>query len=164
MKGQRTGHGRTLSRGSREKGIVLALATTVIAAVMILALPFLTKLFVEHGTSGKESKAISALCLAEAGVDKAISELNTGSWVGTESQTTNLTMTLDDFQTPGGAIVGDVDITVMPFNNADKTRLVVATGSVRHRGPAQVAQTVTVTLLKPAAYVIKSWQEPSSSL
>jgi hypothetical protein len=172
MKTQRHGHGSIPGRGPHEKGMVLAVATMVVAAILVLALPFLTKLSAQYGTAGRDAKAVSALCLAEAGVEKAVSELNSGSWVGTEGLTTNLTMALDDFGTPGGAIVGDVDITVMPFNTVDSTRVITATGSVRHRGPSEVAKAVKVILLKqeradPSGadlYIIASWHELSASL
>jgi hypothetical protein len=152
--------------------MVLAVATIIVAAILVLALPFLTKLSAEYGTTGKDAKAVSALCLAEAGVEKAVEELNHGSWVGTEGLTTNLTMALDNFGTPGGAIVGDVDIAVMPFDRADNTRVITATGSVRHRGPSAVAKAVKVILWKPERanpagadlYIVASWHELSAGL
>jgi hypothetical protein len=150
-------------RGSREKGAMLAEAIMAIMVMMILAVPYMSKLAAKSETIPKGYEAVSALCLAEAGVEKAIAELNKGAWLETEGISTNLTMAIDGFETPGGAIVGDLDITLLPFDQAARTRLVEATGTVRLADFSELAKTVRVVLQKADEYVIASWDELSAS-
>jgi hypothetical protein len=172
MKSRRIGRGADGGRRRREAGMVLAMAAIVIFILLVMALPLLTRLSAEHGTTTSASKGVSALCLAEAGVEKAVRELNRGSWVGTEDLGTDLRMALDQFATPGGAIVGDIDITVKPYNRLDQTRVVEVTGSAGGRGPSRVAKAVRVTLLKPRRpgspadrpYIISAWHELPAGL
>ncbi len=172
MRSRRNGREGDGGRRHREAGMVLAMAAIVIFILFVMALPLLTKLSAEHGTTTQASRGISALCLAEAGVEKAVSELNRGSWVGTEDLETNLSLDLDHYATPGGAIVGDIDITVRPYNPADKTRVVEVQGSAGGRGPSRVAKAVRVTLLKPlrsgsaanSPYIISAWHELPAAL
>ncbi len=167
MRSRRNGRRSDGGRRPREAGMVLAMAAIVIFILLVMALPLLTRMSAEHGTTTQASRGVSALCLAEAGVEKAVTELNRGSWVGTEDLGTDLTLTLDHFETPGGAIVGDIDITVKPYNRLDRTRVVEVKGSAGGRGPSRVAKAVRVTLLKPRPsgspadrpYIISAWNE-----
>jgi hypothetical protein len=150
---------KTCDRRSRERGTVLVMSLTIIVVVMILAMPILLRLATQPGITEKGFEAVSALCLAEAGVEKAVWELNRGTWVKTENLTASLTMAISDHETPEAAIIGDIGITVMPFDGATGTRLVEATGRVRLADFSRFAKTVRVVLKKADEYVIASWSE-----
>lgn len=147
-------------REAREKGAGVAEAVMGVLVLMMLAVPFMARVAINGTEAGTGSEPEAALCLAEAGVEKAIWELNQGAWSGTEGISANLTMAIDGYETPGGAIVGDIDITLMPFDRAEGTRLVEATGSVRRADASELSKTVTVVLRKSDGYAIASWEQP----
>jgi Tfp pilus assembly protein PilX len=149
-------------RGAREKGAGVAEAVMVVLVLMMLAVPFMSRVALNGSPAGTGSEPEAALCLAEAGVEKAVWELNQGAWAGTENISVNLNMAIDGYETPGGAIVGDIDVTLMPFDHAGGTRLVSATGSVRLADASELSKTVTVVLRKGDGYAIASWQEPAT--
>ena len=162
-KTQRNTQAERRGAGARGKGAGVAEAVMVVLVLMMLAVPFMSRVAINSSTAGTGSEPEAALCLAEAGVEKAVWELNQGAWAGTEHISANLNMAIDGYETPGGAIVGDIDITLMPFDRAGSTRLVAATGSVRLADSSELSKTVTVVLRKSDGYAIASWQPPSAS-
>ncbi len=131
----------------------------VVLVLMMLAVPFMSRVVVNGSPAGAGSEPEAALCLAEAGVEKAVWELNQGAWAGTENISANLNMAIDGYETPGGAIVGDIDVTLMPFDHAGGTRLVAATGTVRRADGSSLSKSVGAVLGKNAEYEITSWQD-----
>jgi len=151
------------SRGRRERGAGVAEAVMTVMVMMMLAVPFMSRMAAKPGTQLEGQENESAICLAESGVDKAVWELNKGAWAGTENISTKLTMTIDGFETPGRGIAGDLRVSLMPFDLASGTRLVEATGSVR-RGNSELTETVMVVLRKQAdEYAIACWLDPPAS-
>jgi Tfp pilus assembly protein PilX len=160
-KTQRNTQAERRGTGAREKGAGVAEAVMVVLVLMMLAVPFMSRVAINSSTAGTGSEPEAALCLAEAGVEKAIWELNEGAWAGTENISADLTMAIDGYETPGGAIVGDIDITLMPFDRAGGNRLVAATGTVRLADSSELSKTVRVVLRKSDGYAIASWEQPS---
>lgn len=143
-------------RGAK-RGTILIAAIIVMIAMLIMAIPFLFKLSVQQRTSEKGFRSVSALFLAEAGVERAIWELNYGSWAGKEDLTSNLTMAINDIAAYNGQILGDSGIKVMPFNYDDSTRVVETSGSLRHIGSSYVIRTVKVILEKTLGEPLFTW-------
>lgn len=95
-----------------EQGFVLIVGMIVMAVLLLLAVPFLYQLSFENKLTNKSFKSSAALSLAEAGVERAIWELNYGdisTWAGDSSLRT---MTISSFQTPDGNVIGDIEVRV----------------------------------------------------
>jgi Tfp pilus assembly protein PilX len=158
-KTQRNTQAERRGTGAREKGAGVAEAVMVVLVLMMLAVPFMSRVVFNGSPAGAGSEPEAALCLAEAGVEKAVWELNQGAWAGTEHISANLNMAIDGYETPGGAIVGDIDVTLMPFDHAGGTRLVSATGTVRRADGSSLSKSVSAVLGKNAEYEITAWQD-----
>ncbi len=65
-------------RSSRERGGVLVTAILVIIVMLLMAIPFLFKLSANNRTTERAQRALAALNLAEAGVDKVVWDINRG--------------------------------------------------------------------------------------
>ena len=101
-----------LKRRNEEKGFVLIVGLIVMTVLLLLAVPFLYQLSFENRLTTKSYKSSAALSLAEAGVERAIWELNYGdisSWSGDSSLRT---MTISSLQASGGNVIGDIEIRV----------------------------------------------------
>jgi len=97
---------------NEEKGFVLIVGLIVMTVLLLLAVPFLYQLSFENRLTVKSYKSSAALSLAEAGVERAIWELNYGdisSWTGDD---TLRTMGISSFQTSDGNVIGDIEIRV----------------------------------------------------
>lgn len=134
---------KTTSR-PKERGFILVLGMIIMAFLLLLAVPFLFQLSTENRMTKKSYKSVSALTLAEAGIERAIWELNYGdisSWAGDD---TLRTMTINDFQTSGGTVIGDIVINVA--DPALDDVIVESTGSVALSPSNIVSKTVRVQL------------------
>jgi Tfp pilus assembly protein PilX len=101
-----------LKRRNEEKGFVLVVGMIVMAVLLLLAVPLLFQLSFENKLTNKSYKSSAALSLAEAGVERAIWELNYGditTWAGDSSLRT---MTISSFQTADGKVIGDIEIRI----------------------------------------------------
>jgi Tfp pilus assembly protein PilX len=138
-----------IKRGKQEKGAILIIAVIILMFLLLLAFPFLFRMSTEYRIAEKTYKSFAALNLAEAGIDRAIWELNYGditTWAGDSS---SRTMTLTDFQAFGGKVIGDVQITV---NEPESDSPVVeATGTVVYSDTLEVSKT-TRTVLKRSEF------------
>jgi len=97
---------------NEEKGFVLVVGMMVMSVLLLLAVPFLYQLSFENRLTNKSYKSSAALSLAEAGVERAIWELNYGditTWAGDSALRT---MTISSFQTSDGNVIGDIEIRV----------------------------------------------------
>jgi len=125
---------------NEEKGFVLIVGLIVMMVLLLLAVPFLYQLSFENKLTTKSYKSSAALSLAEAGVERAIWELNYGdisSWTGDD---TLRTMGIPSFQAAGGNVIGDVGIRVVD-PTADHP-IVESRGTVSYVGSLEVIRTV----------------------
>jgi len=124
----------------KEQGFVLVIGVVVMGVLLLLAIPFLYQLSFENRLTDKSYKSSAAMSLAEAGVDRAIWELNYGdisSWTGDD---TLRTMGISSFQAAGGNVIGDVGIRVVD-PTADHP-IVESRGTVPYVGAQEVVRTV----------------------
>jgi hypothetical protein len=128
----------------QEKGAAMVMALFFSAALLLVATPSLFKLTTMKGLTEKSHKTLAALNLAEAGIDRAIWELNSGdisTWSG-DSQIR--TFSFDSFQPHGGGIDGNVSVTVLdPFG---ENPLIESSGQISSQPSIQVGKAVRVML------------------
>jgi hypothetical protein len=124
----------------KEQGFVLVIGVVVMAVLLLLAIPFLYQISFENKLTTKSYKSSAAMSLAEAGVDRAIWELNYGDISGWTGDDTLRTMAISSFQAAGGNVIGDVGIRVVD-PTADHP-IVESKGTVLYVGDKEVAWTV----------------------
>lgn len=123
-----------------EKGAILVITLLVTIALLILMMPFLSKVSGQYRSTDRSFKSFAALNLAEAGVELALWELNDGdisTWDGTPAERT---LTLSSLQASNGSIVGDVVITVSELN--EDNPVILSTGKVPFRNSDTVDRTI----------------------
>ena len=109
-----------------------------------LILPFLFKMSGQYRIADKSYKSLTALNLAEAGLELAIWELNFGdisSWSGTSAQRN---LYIENFTAAGGAVLGDISISV--YNPQLFTPVIEATGTVAYAGLNSISKTLRAVL------------------
>ncbi len=134
-----------------ERGMILAVATIVIVAMLMMATPFLFKLSMQSRTTEKSMRSLSAFNLAEAGIDRAMWEMNqpygvTGGIVAID-EAGNGTIV------PTSEIVGDRTGTIQGTITTNlgvepNVRTITATGGIPHIAGQPVTRTVNVNMEK----------------
>ncbi|MCJ7563446.1 MAG: hypothetical protein MUP52_02520, partial [Candidatus Aminicenantes bacterium] len=128
----------------RERGSVLAISLLVSVFMAILAIPFMTKYSSRFRLTGKSFGSLAALNLAEAGLERAIWELNYGdilSWSGTSAQRT---LNISNFTAAGGTVIGNISTTV--YEPEGMAPVIEATGTVAFSGSQNISKTIRVVL------------------
>lgn len=129
---------------SGRSGMALLISMLVILVMAVLAVPFLFKVAGNERLTEKDFRETAAVNLAEAGVERAIWELNKGtisSWTGTAAERT---LSLSNVQTAQGLTVGDVAISVS--GPETDFPVVTAVGRVAWTGGQSVEKTVRAVL------------------
>ena len=127
-----------------EKGIALCVALLAGVVMLGLALPFLCNLTSQFRLTERTYKGLAAMNLAEAGVERAIWEMNFGnisSWSG-DSFTRSLT--LNSITTADGQVVGGVQIQIQ--NPASDNPFVISKGIVPWVGGVGLEKTIRVKI------------------
>ncbi len=134
-----------------ERGMILAVATIVVIAMLVMATPFLFKLSMQSRTTEKSNRSLAAFNLAEGGVDRALWEMNqpyavSGGIVAVDEEGNGtLALTYEEVGDRTGTIQGTImtNLGVEP-----NVRTIVATGGVPHIAGQPVTRTVGVNLEK----------------
>ena len=95
-----------------EQGFVFLLAVIVMVFMLLVVAPFLFQLSNDSRLATKTCKSSTALSLAEAGIERTIWELNYGDVTGWDGDSSERTLTISDFKTAAGAVVGDIEISI----------------------------------------------------
>jgi hypothetical protein len=133
-----------------ECGAALLVVLLVIFVLLIITTPFMYKLSAEFRLTEKFYKTVAALYLAEAGVELAFWELNSGditAWAGTDLERTQ---TIPSFQAADGSVVGDIAVFVFDSDGANPT--IESIGSVIFSGNINVVKKVRVILEKESSF------------
>ena len=96
----------------KDRGLALVITIFVVLVMLLLVMPLLTKLSGEYRISEKSYRTVAAANLAEAGIERAIWEMNFGSvwdWDGDQNQRT---LVLPSIQAESGAEIGDILVDV----------------------------------------------------
>jgi len=119
----------------------MSLLVSVFMAIM--ALPFLVKFSSRMRITEKSFGSLAALNLAEAGLERAIWELNFGtisSWGGSSDQRT---LSISNFTASNGTVIGNISIVCNPQG---LTPVIESTGTAVHIGSPSVSKTLRVVL------------------
>ena len=144
----------TIMRHYREKGSTLIIGVAVMAIFLPLALPVLIELNSAPVSVDKPSKYSAALVLAQAGVEKAIWEMNNGDITSWDGDSTLRITTLSSIQVLGGKETGDIEIRVKwPF---EEYPVVEAVGRVVFTGPLKGRGTARIIVERKARTVLQS--------
>lgn len=144
---------RNLKRGDEEQGSILIVGLAIIAFLLFLGVPFLFQLSTEKWEAEKSSKYSAALSLAEAGVEKAVWEMNYGdisSWKGDSSLRT---MTISSFKAPEGNAIGDIEIRIRNLDGENP--VVESKGRVAYTGSLGGRKTARVVLERSTRMVLE---------
>jgi hypothetical protein len=142
---------------ARERGGILVIAIIVILAMLILAIPFLFKLSAENRSTERAARALSALNLAEAGVDKVMWELDpyhSPSTTDTEAivwdfSGINAVGLISGLKTHDSQVMGNVQVVLTPPVGVapnPQRRNLEATGLIPFIAANTVDRSVRVTL------------------
>ena len=141
---------KNIQKRAHEKGFILAVAMMVIVVMLIMAMPFLFKLSAQYRTTERSFKSLSAFNLAEAGVERAIYELNNGymflPWTVEPDGTLKTSML--NFAAADGKVIGDINVDILPPAGAtgDETRFVESQGQISFIANRTVDKEVRVLL------------------
>ncbi|MCK4337832.1 MAG: hypothetical protein KAX11_07795 [Candidatus Aminicenantes bacterium] len=133
-------------RASRhqEKGAVMVMALFLSVTLLLIATPSLFKLLTLKGLTEKSHKTLAALNLAEAGIDRAIWELNSGDISNWSGDSQIRTFSFYSFQPHGGGTDGNVLISVLdPFG---ETPFIESAGQISSQPSIQIGKAVRVML------------------
>jgi len=128
----------------KESGSALIIAILVSVMMLLLAMPFLTKLSGSYRLTEKSYRTLVATNLAEAGIERAIWELNYGSIWTWEGDPNNRNLALLDLKAANENEVGDVLVSVQ--SPLGQFPFVESTGRVEHIIPHTIDRTVWVLL------------------
>ena len=134
-----------------ERGMILAVATIVVIAMLVMATPFLFKLSMQSRTTEKSNRSLAAFNLAEGGVDRALWEMNqpyavSEGIVAVDEEGNGTIMTVyEEVGDRTGTIQGTITTNVGVEPNV---RTIVATGGIPHIAGQPVTRTVSVNLEK----------------
>jgi len=135
---------KTAAFRHEEGGAVLIIVLLVSLMLLILSMPFLAKLSGAYRLSEKSYRTLAATNLAEAGIERAIWELNYGS-IGTwDGETNNRALDITDLQAASGNGIGDILISIQaPLGQQP---FIESTGKVMHIRPTTIDRTIWVLL------------------
>ncbi len=130
----------------RQEGFVLAVVLLVSFFMLITTVPFLVEMSSHFRSAERSYKSLAALNLAEAGVERAIWELNHGDVSTWEGDDDLRTLTISSFQASEGTVIGDIDIRVMDLDGENPS--VESTGIIPYLGNLTIEKSVRVVLGK----------------
>jgi len=131
-----------IKKSQQEQGAILVVTLLIVVVLMIFALPTLSGLSTQYKRTENTFKSLSAFNFAEAGVDRAIWELNYGditTWSG-DSQSRTLNFDYVEF--------GDGEITITVENLDSQSPVIESKGRVLNTGSQYVEKTIRVGLSK----------------
>ncbi len=128
----------------KERGSILVITILLSFMTLLLATPFLTKISGQYRITNKSFRQITAFNLAEAGVERAIWELNHGTIIDWEGDAESRTLMISSFQAGDGTEVGDISITVLDLQGENP--VIESTGRVSHIGSNDIEKSIRVVL------------------
>lgn len=123
-----------------ERGSVFIIALMLIVVMIVVGAPIMFRLSAQYRTTDRSFKSLAAMNLAEAGVERAIWELNFGdisTWDGDDNLRT---LTLSPAETATGEVIISVQ------NPESASPVVESTGRMPHIGGLTIDKTIRVIL------------------
>jgi len=131
-------------RPARERGSILIFSLIGTLVLFALVAPLLWSLSGNYRVTERNFLVLAALSLAEAGVERAIWELNKGDITTWTGDLLVRRLSLSGVQATGGTAVGDLEIAVL--NPASDNPVVETTGRVPWVGGRSVTRSLRVVL------------------
>ena len=134
-----------------ERGMILAVATIIVVAMLLMATPFLYKMSQQSRTTEKSNRSLAAFNLAEGGIDRALWEMNqpyavSGGIVAVDEDGNG---TIAPFTEAIGDRTGTVQGTITTNLGVEPNfRTLTSTGGVPHIAGEPVTRTVSVNMEK----------------
>ncbi len=128
------------------QGFILVTSVIVLLLMLLLAGPFLFQLSADNKSHKRTSKSQVALSLAEAGVERAIWEINYGDISTWEGDSSERILTIPDFQTSNGNVMGDIEINVT--NPEGEYPVIESIGKVSLPGSQELVARSTMVVLE----------------
>ncbi len=128
----------------KERGSILVITILLSFMTLLLATPLLTKISGQYRITNKSFRQITAFNLAEAGVERAIWELNHGTILDWEGDDESRTLMISSFQADAGTEVGDISITVL--NLQGENPVIESTGRVSYIGSNDLEKYIRVVV------------------
>ena len=135
-----------IDKKRHEQGMMLVLALIVSFAMLVVAVPFIFKLSAQYRSADRSYKALAALNLAEAGVERAIWEMNHGDISTWDGDSNMQTLNISSFKTSTGTPIGDIDISVT--DPQGDMPVIEATGKVPDIDNLTIVKKIRVVLEK----------------
>lgn len=117
-----------LKKYNPERGTALAVTLLITMGMLILSMPFLTKFSVQYRATENTYRSFSASNLSEAGLERAIWELNYGDISTWDGDDLLRTYSLPSIQASSGNVVGNILITVA--TPAGSNPIIESTGQI----------------------------------
>ncbi len=136
---------------SSKKGFVLITSILSTSILIIMTMPYVSRVATEYRLMTKIYNSTSALDLAEAGVERALWEIRYNNktfagWTNVANPETH-TIAVNSFTNSAGSVMGDYDVSVS-ISSDGMTSTVTATGYVPNRIRTDVKRTVKVVYSK----------------
>jgi Tfp pilus assembly protein PilX len=149
-----------IRKRNHEKGMILAVATIVVIAMLIMATPFLFKLSMQARTTEKSNRSLAAFNLAEAGIDRSLWEMNqpygVTDGIVSVDETGNGTIVLTNEAV--GDRTGTIQGTITTnWGVEPNVRTILSIGGIPHIAGQPATRTVSVNTEK---YFKSIWQMP----
>jgi hypothetical protein len=128
------------------QGFILVTSVIVTLLMLLLVGPFLFQLSADNKSNKKTSKSLVALSLSEAGIERAIWEINYGDILTWEGDSSERTLTISDFQTSYGNVIGDIEINVT--NPEGEYPVIESIGKVSLTGSQELIAKSTMVVLE----------------
>lgn len=119
---------KSIKGKKEEQGYILVIGIVFMTCLLLLVLPFLLQLSTEYRLTNKYFQTSSALSLAEAGIERAIWEINKGNISDWNGDSSLRTLTISKFQAADGNIIGDIEIRIA--NPGGENPIIESTGSI----------------------------------
>ena len=141
-----------LKRGEKE-GSILIVGLTVITFLLFLVVPLLFQQSPENKVTDKSSNYLAALSLAEAGVERAIWEMNHGDISVWKGNSNLRRLTISSIQAPEGNVIGDIEIRIEGPDGDNP--VVKSTGRVVYTGSLSEGKTARIVLERCSRLVLE---------
>jgi len=141
-----------LKKGKNE-GSILIIGVTIMAFLLVFAVPLLFQFPAEKKAADKSSCYSAALSLAEAGVERAIREMNHGDISGWKGNSKFRMLTISSIQAPELNVIGDIEIRVEEPDGENP--VVKSTGKIIYTDSLGKGKTARIVLKRSTRAVLE---------
>jgi Tfp pilus assembly protein PilX len=137
---------KNIKKQQENQGFILVTSVIVTLLMLLIVGPFLFQLSADNRNYKRSTKSLVAISLAEAGIERAIWELNYGDMSGWDGDSSERTLTISDFQTSNGNVLGDIEINVT--NPEGENPVIESIGKISLTGSQELVARSTMVVLE----------------